>query len=250
MQLAGIDHLHVEKKGAIDLVTQIDRDVERMFRALIARAIPRSRRPRGGVRDAAAIARTRPSTAGSSIPSTAPPTTRTACRSSAAPVRSSGTASRSSRAIYDPEPPRALHRGARRRRLAERRADARVVGRDADRFAAVHRLSLHACRPTADYLLGLFGDFIRRARAVRRLGVGRDRSGLRRRRTLRRLLGGQAEPVGRLGRRAADRGGGRRGSATSTGGPFDSRLGRGRRVQRPHPRRRWSSTIRSRNRTN
>jgi myo-inositol-1(or 4)-monophosphatase len=40
MQLAGIDHLHVEKKGAIDLVTQIDRDVERMFRALIADRFP------------------------------------------------------------------------------------------------------------------------------------------------------------------------------------------------------------------
>src|SRR5437868_14836940 len=36
MQLAGADNLHVEKKGAIDLGTQIDRDVERMFRALIA----------------------------------------------------------------------------------------------------------------------------------------------------------------------------------------------------------------------
>jgi myo-inositol-1(or 4)-monophosphatase len=40
MQLAGIDHLQVEKKGAIDLVTQIDRDVERMFRALIAERFP------------------------------------------------------------------------------------------------------------------------------------------------------------------------------------------------------------------
>jgi myo-inositol-1(or 4)-monophosphatase len=40
MQLAGIDHLHVEKKGAIDLVTQIDRDVERMFRALIGERFP------------------------------------------------------------------------------------------------------------------------------------------------------------------------------------------------------------------
>ena len=40
MQLAGIDHLHVEKKGAIDLVTQVDRDVERMFRALIAERFP------------------------------------------------------------------------------------------------------------------------------------------------------------------------------------------------------------------
>ena len=40
MQMAGIDHLRVEKKGAIDLVTQIDRDVERMFRALIAGRFP------------------------------------------------------------------------------------------------------------------------------------------------------------------------------------------------------------------
>jgi myo-inositol-1(or 4)-monophosphatase len=40
MQLAGADHLQVEKKGTIDLVTQIDRDVERMFRALIADRFP------------------------------------------------------------------------------------------------------------------------------------------------------------------------------------------------------------------
>src|SRR5262249_8328457 len=40
MQLAGIDHLHIEKKGTIDLVTQIDRDVETMFRALIAERFP------------------------------------------------------------------------------------------------------------------------------------------------------------------------------------------------------------------
>jgi myo-inositol-1(or 4)-monophosphatase len=40
MQLAGADDLRVEKKGAIDLVTQIDREVERMFRALIAQRFP------------------------------------------------------------------------------------------------------------------------------------------------------------------------------------------------------------------
>jgi myo-inositol-1(or 4)-monophosphatase len=40
MQLGGIDHLHVEKKGTIDLVTQIDREVETMFRALIADRFP------------------------------------------------------------------------------------------------------------------------------------------------------------------------------------------------------------------
>ena len=40
MQLAGIDHLQVEKKGDIDLVTQIDRDVETMFRALVGERFP------------------------------------------------------------------------------------------------------------------------------------------------------------------------------------------------------------------
>ena len=40
MQLAGMDHLHVEKKGVIDLVTEVDREVERMFRALIAERFP------------------------------------------------------------------------------------------------------------------------------------------------------------------------------------------------------------------
>jgi myo-inositol-1(or 4)-monophosphatase len=40
MQLAGIDNLQIEKKGAIDLVTQIDKDVERMFRALIGERFP------------------------------------------------------------------------------------------------------------------------------------------------------------------------------------------------------------------
>ena len=40
MQLAGIDNLQVEKKGVIDLVTQVDREVEQMFRALIADRFP------------------------------------------------------------------------------------------------------------------------------------------------------------------------------------------------------------------
>ncbi|NUR54754.1 MAG: inositol monophosphatase [Acidobacteria bacterium] len=40
MQLAGVHDLHVEKKGAIDLVTQIDREVEQMFRALVAARFP------------------------------------------------------------------------------------------------------------------------------------------------------------------------------------------------------------------
>ena len=40
MQIAGAGNLHIDKKGAIDLVTEIDRDVERMFRALVAHRFP------------------------------------------------------------------------------------------------------------------------------------------------------------------------------------------------------------------
>ncbi|HEX5475548.1 MAG TPA: inositol monophosphatase family protein [Vicinamibacterales bacterium] len=41
MQMAGFGHdLHIRKKGAIDLVTEIDLDVERMFRALVAERFP------------------------------------------------------------------------------------------------------------------------------------------------------------------------------------------------------------------
>jgi len=40
MQLAGASDLHIEKKGKIDLVTDIDRQVERMFRALIKERFP------------------------------------------------------------------------------------------------------------------------------------------------------------------------------------------------------------------
>ena len=40
MQMAGIDNLQVEKKGTIDLVTQVDREVEQMFRALVAERFP------------------------------------------------------------------------------------------------------------------------------------------------------------------------------------------------------------------
>jgi myo-inositol-1(or 4)-monophosphatase len=40
MQLAGAGDLHVEKKGKIDLVTDIDRKVEQMFRAMIADRFP------------------------------------------------------------------------------------------------------------------------------------------------------------------------------------------------------------------
>ncbi len=40
MQIAGAGDLHVEKKGTIDLVTEIDREAEHMFRALVGDRFP------------------------------------------------------------------------------------------------------------------------------------------------------------------------------------------------------------------
>ena len=142
MQIAGAGDLHIEKKGTIDLVTEIDKQVEQMFRALIGERFP----------DHAILAeefggagRPRPvprATAGSSIPSTAPPTTRTVCRFSARPARSSSTGSRSWRrsTIRAGQELFTAERGAGR--VAQRRADARLDRDDADRRAAMHGISL------------------------------------------------------------------------------------------------------------
>jgi myo-inositol-1(or 4)-monophosphatase len=40
MQIAGAGNLHIEKKGVIDIVTEIDRQVEQMFRTMIADRFP------------------------------------------------------------------------------------------------------------------------------------------------------------------------------------------------------------------
>ena len=69
--------------------------------------------------EAAAIARLRRRSAGCSIRSTARPTTRTACRSSARRWRSRSTASRGRRDLR-PDAARAVHGRARAGRLAER----------------------------------------------------------------------------------------------------------------------------------
>ena len=80
----------IDKKGTIDLVTEVDLAVERMFRALIARALSRSSDP--GRRTGRRATRARRDRAGCSIRSTARRTTRTACRSSARRSRSKSTA--------------------------------------------------------------------------------------------------------------------------------------------------------------
>ena len=116
-------------------------DVPRAHRASAFRIIRCSREEMGGAR------RARRARAGCSIRSTARRTSRTACRSSARRWRSRSTASRRSRAVYDPDAQGAVHRRARRRRVSERPAAARVVGRRAGRRDARHRLSVR--RPLA-----------------------------------------------------------------------------------------------------
>ena len=211
MQMAGIDNLQVEKKGAIDLVTQIDRDVEQMFRALIARALSRSRRPRGGVRAAR-----RPPERGGVLLGVRSGRRHDELRARPADLllrllaRAQRPADR--RRDLRSEPARALHRRARRRRVAQRRADARVGGGHADRLAALHRVSLHGADRRRTTCSGCFGDFLERGA---RGPSARHRAAI----DLAYVAAGrfdgfwevQAEPLGHLGRGAADRRGGRPG---------------------------------------
>ena len=106
------------------------------------------------------------------------------------------------------EPARAVHRRARRGRVAERRADARLVGDVVDRCAAVHRFPYNV-QQDPDELVALVRR-VSQTRARRAApGLGGDRSVLRRGGPVRRLLGAEAAAVGRR-RRRADRGGSRR----------------------------------------
>ena len=165
MQLAGAGNLHIEKKGTIDLVTEIDKQVEQMFRALIGERFPdhsilgeefemqdrklalllglRSRRRHHELRARpahlllGARARNRWPSRGRR-PST---------------IRAGKSSSRRSAA----------------RGVAERRAHACLFGDVADRCTAVHGISVP--RAAGSRRAGaLFGEFLKRARAVRRLG--------------------------------------------------------------------------------
>ena len=160
--------IQIDKKGTIDLVTEVDVAVERMFRALIAERFPDHAGARRGNRRRAR--RAAPGRAGSSIRSTARRTTRTACRSSARRSRSRSTASRRSRAVYDPNAQGTVHGRARRRRVPERPAAARLVG--ATRWST--RCSSPAFRTTCTRAStrssACSRAFVGRARAVRRLG--------------------------------------------------------------------------------
>lgn len=168
MQMAGIDHLHVEKKGAIDLVTQVDREVERMFRALVAERFP----------DHAVLAEE--FEAGGDRQNKAEycwvfdPVDGTTNYAHGLPIFCCACSLERDRqpivaAIYDPS----------RRELftAERGAGAWLNGAPMRVSSAGTLIDSLLCtgfpytvHTEGDYLLGLFGDFLGRARAVRRLG--------------------------------------------------------------------------------
>jgi myo-inositol-1(or 4)-monophosphatase len=168
MQLAGIDHLDIEKKGAIDLVTQIDRDVERMFRALIAERFPdhavlaEEFEARGDRQNEAEYCWVFDPVDGTTNYAHGLPIFCCACslERNGQPIVA---------AIYDPS----------RRELftAEKGAGAWLNGAPMRVASAATLIDALLCtgfpysmHTEGEYLLGLFADFIRQARAVRRLG--------------------------------------------------------------------------------
>ena len=168
MQLAGVDHLRVEKKGTIDLVTQIDRDVEQMFRALIAERFPdhvvlgEEFESRGDRQREAEYTWVFDPVDGTTNYAHGLPIFCCACSLEryGEPIVS---------AIYDPT----------RRELftAERGAGAWLNGtpmRVSTGGALIDSLLCtgfpYSVQTDSGYLLDLFGDFLRVARAVRRLG--------------------------------------------------------------------------------
>lgn len=168
MQLAGIDHLRIEKKGAIDLVTQIDREVEEMFRALIAERFPdhvvlaEEYATRDDRQSAAEFTWVFDPVDGTTNYAHGLPIYCSACslERSGEPVVA---------AIYDPS----------RRELftAERGVGAWLNGAPMRVSSADTLIDALLCtgfpynvQSDSGYLLQLFADFLRRARAVRRLG--------------------------------------------------------------------------------
>src|SRR4051812_27715166 len=168
MQLAGADHLRIEKKGAIDLVTQIDREVEQMFRALIARRFPdhavlaEEFEARGDRHNEAEYCWVFDPVDGTANYAHGLPIFCSACslEQHGRPIIG---------AIYDPS----------RRELftAERGLGAWLNGvplRVSTSDTLIDSLLCtgfpYSVQSDSGYLMGLFDDFLRRARAVRRLG--------------------------------------------------------------------------------
>lgn len=168
MQLAGIDNLQIEKKGVIDLVTQIDRQVEQMFRALIAERFPghavlaEEFELRGDRQNEAEYCWVFDPVDGTTNYAHGLPIFCCACslERNGQPIVA---------AIYDPN----------RRELftAERGRGAWLNGVPMRVSASATLIDSLLCtgfhydvQKEGEYVLGLFGDFIKVSRAVRRLG--------------------------------------------------------------------------------
>ncbi|HET7695525.1 MAG TPA: inositol monophosphatase family protein [Vicinamibacterales bacterium] len=169
MQLAGIDDLHVEKKGAIDLVTQVDREVEQMFRALIAERFPdhvvlaEEFELRGDRHTQAEYCWVFDPVDGTTNYAHGLPIFCCACslERHGQPIVA---------AIYDPNR-RELFTAERGRGAWLNGAPMRVSAAAGTLIDSLLCTGFHYdIHQEGEYVLGLFGDFIKKARAVRRLG--------------------------------------------------------------------------------
>ena len=217
--------MRVDKKGAIDLVTEIDLQIEREFRAMIAERFPDHVVLGEEFETRAAIARPRPPFCW-----VFDPVDGTTNYAHGLPIFCSSLGARDRRRDRGrrglrPDAPRAVHRRARPGRVAERhaRCACRRPTRCIDSLLVtgfhygIQRDPGGARQPVPR----VHHEVARGAPA----GVGRAGPVLRRRRAVRRLLGVEDPAVGRRRRGADRRRGGRPRHARSRGEPFRSRAG-------------------------
>lgn len=168
MQLAGADDLHVEKKGVIDLVTEIDREVERMFRALVADRFP------GHAVLAEEFASTADRDRVARHTWVFDPVDGTTNYAHGLPIFCSAASLEIDgdpvvAAVYDPSR-RELFTAERGVGAWLNGAPLRVSSADALIDALLCTGFPYSVQQDAAALVGLFGEFLQRSRAVRRLG--------------------------------------------------------------------------------
>ncbi len=186
--------IRVDKKGTIDLVTEVDVAVERMFRALIAERFPDHADPRRGARRQRRRRPPGPCWVFDPIDGTTNYAHGLPIFCSSLALEIDGVAEVG--AVYDPNAQGAVHGRARRRRVPERHA----------RCACPSALTLvdamlvtgfpYDVHQRVDEIVGLFGAFVGTGARRAAARIGGDRSVLRRRRTHGRLLGERPEAVG------------------------------------------------------
>jgi myo-inositol-1(or 4)-monophosphatase len=167
-QLEHLGRVHVEKKGEIDLVTEVDLAIERAFRAVVAERFP------DHVVLGEELSSGDPARSGSRFCWVFDPLDGTTNYAHGLPIFCSSLALEVDGlavlgAVYDPT----------RRELftAERGQGARLNGQPLRVSAARRVLDSMLCtgfpydvHQSRDEIVGLFGEFVGRARAVRRLG--------------------------------------------------------------------------------